>query len=60
MSTQLAVNGAMLMLVGFWIVASAGALINNARAGANVAAALWAMSLTGSCMVAAYLIWGSA
>ena len=56
LSDQEALNGAMLTLAAFWALCSAGALINNARAGARVAASLWAMSLTGSCMVVVYLL----
>ena len=52
-----AVNAAVLVVMVFWAIASVSAAINNARAGAKVAALLWALSFAGACLVAAYLFW---
>jgi hypothetical protein len=51
------VNAAVLVLAAFWVIASASAAINKARAGAKAAALLWALSFTGACLVVFYLIW---
>jgi len=51
------VDAAVLIVVAFWAAASASATISNARAGAKIAASLWALSCVGSCGVALYLFW---
>ena len=51
------VNAGVLIVVAFWAAASASATINNARAGAKIAALLWALSCMGTCGVAVYLLW---
>ncbi len=51
------VNAAVLIVVAFWVAASASATLNNARAGAKIATLLWALSCMGTCGVAVYLFW---